>query len=140
MVKLAIVTPSPIDIHVGARVRTRRNVLSMSQMELAKALGLTFQQIQKYERGTNRISASKLFQTAVALHVPVSYFFEGLVTGNPGDDLGEWPEESEADILPLTSEGMEMARTFSRIPNSAARRKLFQLAKLLAGKDDPEPG
>src|SRR5471030_2652213 len=71
--------PNPIDLHVGARIRLRRRMQGVSQEKLADALGLTFQQVQKYERGTNRVSASKLYEIATALRSPISYFFDGLV-------------------------------------------------------------
>src|SRR5271154_1993055 len=70
--------PNPVDLHVGARIRLRRRMQGVSQERLAEALGLTFQQVQKYERGANRVSASKLYEIARALHVPVGWFFEGL--------------------------------------------------------------
>src|SRR6188768_2616137 len=83
--------PNPVDLHVGGRVRMRRTLLGVSQEQLADSLGLTFQQVQKYERGANRVSASKLYESARALQAPVSFFFEGLadpLDGGDGDDAG----------------------------------------------------
>src|SRR5713226_5149805 len=77
--------PNPVDLHVGARIRLRRRMQGVSQEKLADALGLTFQQVQKYERGANRVSASKLYEIAAALHAPVSYFFDGLADPSSAD-------------------------------------------------------
>src|SRR5579875_3340915 len=92
--------PDPIDVEVGARIRVRRKFLSLSQQTLAEALGLTFQQVQKYERGANRVSASKLYEIARALQTPVSYFFEGLVeTGSQEADEARGAELSIREFL-----------------------------------------
>src|SRR3954468_2212863 len=102
--------PNPVDLHVGARIRMRRKILGVSQERLADDLGLTFQQVQKYERGANRVSASKLYEIARSLKTSIAYFFEGLADpANPGegDDGGE---QSVHDFL-MTSEGLEMAAT-----------------------------
>src|ERR1700760_119105 len=103
--------PNPIDKHVGSRVRMRRMMLSMSQEKLGDALGLTFQQVQKYEKGTNRIGASRLQQISQILQVPVSFFFEGAPTvsapGNPRQDgMGEAPSPAYVSDFLATSDGL----------------------------------
>ena len=127
-------TPNPVDIHVGNRVRLRRKVLGLSQSDLGEALGLTFQQVQKYERGSNRISASKLFQAAQALKVPASYFFEGYgVTGEEG--FQESPSEQTVNAFLLTNEGLELAQTFPLIRSAKHRRKILDLVRALADEE-----
>ena len=119
-----------IDTHVGARVRARRKALGLSQSELGTALGLTFQQVQKYERGTNRISASKLYETALALKVPVVHFFDGYDDGLV--DFNESSSEQSVKDFLSTSEGVELAEAFPRIKNAKYRRKVADLIKGLA--------
>src|SRR5665213_3309630 len=93
-------SPNPVDLHVGGRIRMRRKVLGVSQEKLAEALGLTFQQVQKYERGSNRVSASKLYEIARFLNSPVSYFFEGLADPSSADaGAGDGPEQVMHDFL-----------------------------------------
>jgi transcriptional regulator with XRE-family HTH domain len=130
-------TPSAVDVHVGARVRLRRTLLGLSQEKLGNAIGLTFQQIQKYERGANRIGASRLFEMARVLDVPIQYFFEDIqsepvVEGYqplaPGEPKAEAPEP---DPMPKR-ETLELVRAYYRIPDAQLRRKLFDLAKALA--------
>jgi transcriptional regulator with XRE-family HTH domain len=112
--------PDPVDIHVGARVRLRRTLLGLSQEKLGAALGLTFQQVQKYERGANRIGASRLWQISRALDVPVSFFF---------DDQGAAAAAStEAPGILLSREMLEMARAYAALPPEI-RRRLFTLTK-----------
>jgi len=115
--------PHPIDIHVGHRLRLRRTMLGMSQERLAAGLGLTFQQVQKYERGLNRIVASRLYRMGQVLDVPVSYFFEGLPETT--DDNGD-------ATLAVRRETLEMVRAFHRIGDALARRRLFELTKRIA--------
>ena len=130
-------TPSVVDVHVGARVRLRRTLLGMSQEKLGNAIGLTFQQIQKYERGANRIGASRLFDMARALDVPIQYFFEEIqvepiVEGYKPISGGEPAVPSvEQDPMPKR-ETLELVRAYYRIPDPLLRRKLFELAKALA--------
>ncbi len=127
--------PHPIDVHVGARIRLRRKFLKISQEKLADALGLTFQQVQKYERGSNRVSASKLYQVARFLGTPVSYFFEGLtdtVDEAAADDRGH--EQFVHDFL-MTSEGIELASLFPRIRSARLRRRVLDLVRELAEED-----
>src|SRR5665213_3079013 len=108
--------PNPVDLHVGARVRMRRKVLGVSQERLADALGLTFQQVQKYERGANRVSASKLSEIARFLQAPISYFFEGLAdpTTATSGVAEDGPEAVVHEFL-MTPEGLELASTFPKI-------------------------
>jgi transcriptional regulator with XRE-family HTH domain len=114
---------------VGLRIRMRRKEMSFSQEKLAEALGLTFQQVQKYERGANRVSASKLWEVAQALKTSVSYFYEGLAE-NPGDPHLGLATPSAQDFL-LTSEGLELAATFPRIARPRVRRKILELVRAM---------
>ena len=128
-VELSIRRPSSVDVHVGGRVRVRRRLIHMTQETLADLIDVTFQQVQKYERGSNRISASKLFAIAEALEVPISYFFEGL------DETGERSAEgSEQNIQSFlrTSEGLELARLFPRIARGPLRRRILELVRAAA--------
>ena len=128
-VELSIRRPSSVDVHVGGRVRVRRRLIHMTQETLADLIDVTFQQVQKYERGSNRISASKLFAIAEALEVPISYFFEGL------DETGERSAEgSEQNIHSFlrTSEGLELARLFPRIARGPLRRRILELVRAAA--------
>jgi transcriptional regulator with XRE-family HTH domain len=129
--------PNPIDIHVGSRIRLRRTMLGMSQERLGESLGITFQQIQKYEKGTNRVGASRLQNISSILNVPVSFFFEDA----PGEVQGEQPGMAEAagpnyvvDFL-SSSEGLQLNRAFVRIEDPKVRRKLIELAKALAADE-----
>ncbi len=122
--------PSPVDAHVGARIRLRRKLLGLSQQQLAERLGLTFQQVQKYERGVNRVSASKLYETAQVLQAPVTHFFEGL----DGDSAAQAPPQVETTVTAflLTTEGMELAALFPRIPKGRMRHQVLELVRTLA--------
>ncbi len=124
-----------VDIHVGARIRARRRVLGMTQEQLAEALGITFQQVQKYERGTNRVSASKLFETAKALSTPMAYFFEGLAEFDRDSPVDE--HELMTARFYMTDEGVQLAADFPRIQSKKVRRRLIELVRTLAGKDEP---
>ncbi len=122
----------PIDSHVGKRVRIRRKILSISQTKLGDAIGLTFQQIQKYERGANRIGASRLFELSEVLDVPVSYFFDDLPqdTAFQSGGLGEartMPSDPLREPLSL-----ELVRAYAKIENLGTRKSLSNLAKALA--------
>jgi transcriptional regulator with XRE-family HTH domain len=129
--------PSPVDVHVGARVRLRRTLMGMSQEKLGAAVGLTFQQIQKYERGANRIGASRLFEIASVLQVPVQFFFEDMRTEPESSDYKPMSGETElpdeaAEQDPLARrETLELVRAYYRIPDAQVRRRLFELAKVL---------
>jgi transcriptional regulator with XRE-family HTH domain len=130
--------PNPIDKHVGSRVRMRRMMLNMSQEKLGDALGLTFQQVQKYEKGTNRIGASRLQQIAHILQVPVSFFFEGAphVPGTPTSGLSEAPSPAYVSDFLATSDGLSLTKAFMRIKNSKLRRRIVDLVEQIAGEDD----
>jgi transcriptional regulator with XRE-family HTH domain len=112
----------PVDTHVGKRIRHRRWMVGMTQQQLADAVGIKFQQIQKYETGMNRVSASRLWGIAESLCVPISFFFEGLTEGEDA--------ERESTIL-ADREAMELVRAYSAIPEQQ-RRKLFDLARVLS--------
>jgi transcriptional regulator with XRE-family HTH domain len=121
-------TPDPIDIHVAARLRMRRMLQGVSQEALAARIGVTFQQIQKYEKGQNRIGASRLFQLAQALSAPVDYFFEGLPT-----EQGETPPVDPAVLESLTSpEGMQLHVAFQKIRGAQTRRRIVDLLSSMA--------
>ena len=143
--------PDPVDIHVGKRLKLRRTLVGMSQDRLGELLGITFQQIQKYERGTNRVGSSRLFAIGRILDVPVAWFFEGFeleaaepATPRPGRGLAEErggfdfggapasapepPAESPVD----SRETLELVRAFNRIDDPAIRRRLYELTKALA--------
>lgn len=130
--------PDPIDIHVGSRVRLRRTLLGMSQEKLGDALGLTFQQVQKYERGANRIGSSRLFKLSQILDVPVSFFFddmpEEVEKRNRG--LAEAPAEPfEADQL-SKRETLELVRAYYRITDPKVRKRIFELVKAIGASDE----
>jgi transcriptional regulator with XRE-family HTH domain len=123
--------PNPIDRHVGLRIRMRRKELGVSQERLAESIGLTFQQVQKYERAANRVSASKLWEMARALHTSVGYFYEGL--GPPGPEAaGPAPSNGAVHDFLLTSDGLELASAFPKIAAGRLRRKLLELVRVLA--------
>ena len=130
--------PNPTDKHVGAGVRMRRMMLSMSQEKLGDALGLTFQQVQKYEKGANRIGASRLQQIAHILQVPVSFFFDGApnAPGQTHDGFSEAPSPAYiADFL-ATAEGLALVRAFTRIPDIKLRRAIVDMVELIGGRED----
>lgn len=129
-------TPNPIDVHVGGKVRLRRTMMNMSQDTLGKQLGITFQQIQKYEKGINRIGASRLQHIAQILQVPVSFFFEDAPTTNLQiDGLAEPPRESYLTNFLSSSEGLELNRAFMRINDGLVRKKVVELIRALADKN-----
>lgn len=124
--------PNPVDVHVGKRVRLRRTLLGMSQEKLGEAIGLTFQQVQKYERGTNRIGSSRLYQLSQVLDIPVSYFFDDLpsdVTGKPSTGMADSaPAAYEGDPM-VKRETLELVRAYYRITDSSVRKRVFELVK-----------
>lgn len=134
--------PNPVDIHVGSRVRLRRTLLGLSQEKLGEAVGLTFQQIQKYERGANRIGASRLFEFSRILDVPVSFFFDDMAErakvreGQEAVGLADQPQAAlEPD--PLTRrETLELVRAYYRIGDPQVRKRLFELAKSLGTSEE----
>jgi transcriptional regulator with XRE-family HTH domain len=131
--------PNPIDKHVGSRVRMRRMMLGMSQEKLGDALGLTFQQVQKYEKGTNRIGASRLQQISQILQVPVAFFFEGapIVAGEfePAPGTHEAPSPAYVSDFLATSDGLSLTKAFMRIKDAKLRRRIVDLVQQIAGED-----
>jgi transcriptional regulator with XRE-family HTH domain len=134
--------PSPIDIHVGGRVRLRRTLLGMSQEKLGEALGLTFQQVQKYERGVNRIGASRLFDLARILDVPIGFFFDDMPDALGGSmntvrraiGFAEQQDGFEDDTL-HRRETLELVRAYYRITDTSVRKRVFELIKSLTPTD-----
>ena len=116
----------PVDVHVGQRVRQRRWMLGMTQFQLAESVGIKFQQIQKYETGANRVSASRLWDISDALDVPVSFFFEGLETDKEDGTTQSVPSDIMAD-----KEALDLIRSYYAIPENQ-RRRLFELARVLS--------
>lgn len=125
----------PIDAHVGARLRLRRTLLGMSQEALGKILGLTFQQVQKYERGSNRITSGKLFRIAQALDVPVSFFYDDL-PGGMALRRSAPPSDATGDMM-MRRETLELVRAYYRIKDAGVRRQMNELVKAAAR---PVPG
>ena len=140
--------PSPIDIHVGSRIRLRRTLLGMSQERLGEALGLTFQQVQKYERGLNRVGASRLFDLSRVLDVPISFFFDdmpdNLSTAHGGPPHGRRVagfaevQEGFGDEAVNRRETLELVRAYYRILDPSVRKRVFDLIKSM-GPIDPAP-
>ena len=129
--------PNPIDKHVGSRVRMRRMMLSMSQEKLGGALGLTFQQVQKYEKGTNRIGASRLQQISAILQVPVAFFFEGAPTFHPqSDGMVEAPSPTYVADFLATSDGLALTKAFMEIKEPKLRRRIVDLVEEIAGREE----
>lgn len=124
--------PNPIDIHVGGRVRLRRMMLGMSQEKLGEQLGITFQQIQKYEKGTNRVGASRLQNIATVLSVPVGFFFDG-APGNSANSAADAKSGSYVVDFLSSSEGLKLNRSFVRIADSKVRKRIVDLVRSLAG-------
>ena len=125
-------SPDPIDKHVGSRVRMRRLMLRMSQTTLADAIGLTFQQVQKYEKGTNRMGASRLQHIAKVLQVPVPFFFEG-APHSPGQPEGDAPSPTYVSEFLATSDGLGLTKAFMQIKNAKLRRRIVDLVEQIAG-------
>lgn len=129
--------PSPIDVHVGSRIRLRRTLLGMSQERLGEALGLTFQQVQKYERGVNRVGASRLFDLSRVLDVPISFFFDDMPDslsanfgGLPSRRLGgSETQDSLGDDTLTRRETLELVRAYYRITDPSVRKRVFDLIK-----------
>jgi transcriptional regulator with XRE-family HTH domain len=131
--------PNPVDKYVGSRVRMRRIMLGMSQEKLGEALGLTFQQVQKYEKGTNRVGASRIQQISEILQVPVSFLFEGGPSGNASaDNFSEGTSPSYVSDFLATSEGLALTRAFTRITDSKLRRSIVELVEQIAAREEPD--
>jgi transcriptional regulator with XRE-family HTH domain len=129
--------PNPIDRHVGSRVRMRRMLIGMSQEKLGEALGLTFQQVQKYEKGTNRIGASRLHRIASVLGVPVEFFYEGAPHGNvAGTGFAEPSSTTYVSDFLSTGEGVQLVKAFLAIKDPKIRRKVVELLAVLASDED----
>ena len=130
-------TPNPIDKHVGARLRMRRLMVGMSQGRLGEALDVTFQQIQKYEKGANRIGASRLQQLARVLEVPPAFFFEGAPSFAPGKQAFAEPAAGAyvVDFL-STSEGLQLNRTFVQIRDPKVRKRILDLVAALSAVNE----
>jgi transcriptional regulator with XRE-family HTH domain len=131
--------PHHIDVHVGSRVRLRRMFIGMSQERLGEKMNLTFQQIQKYEKGTNRIGASRLFQLAEVLKVPVGFFFEGLESaGQRPGELGFAEPASESYVMGFldSREGVELNRAFVRIKDPKIRKSIVDMVRAMADTED----
>ena len=133
--------PNPIDKHVGARVRMRRIMLSMSQERLADTLGVTFQQVQKYEKGTNRIGASRLQDISKSLQVPPAFFFDGAPTGNVPSGPGFADDGATAYVTDFlsTAEGLQLNKAFARIRDAKVRRRVLELVLSLAPEEEEMP-
>jgi transcriptional regulator with XRE-family HTH domain len=130
--------PNPIDVHVGSRIRLRRTLLGISQERLAEAIGLTFQQVQKYEKGANRVSSSRLYDLARILDVPLPYFFEEMSAGVSAQTPSALMKtkqrpanEQEADPL-ARRETLEFVRAYYKIEDPAVRKRVFELTKAVA--------
>ena len=137
LVPMAKKSPNPTDRYVGSRVRMRRMMLGMSQEKLGDALGLTFQQVQKYEKGTNRIGASRLQHIAHIFQVPVSFFFEGAPSvpgfhAPPG--MAESPSPAYVSEFLATSDGLSLTKAFMRIKDAKLRRRIVDLVEEICGK------
>jgi transcriptional regulator with XRE-family HTH domain len=133
--------PNPVDIHVGGRVRFRRMLLGMSQEKLGERLGLTFQQVQKYEKGVNRIGASRLFDLSQVLQVPIQFFYEeapgALAQASADHGRGFADRNGESTIVEFlnTRDGLELNKAFVRIQDVKVRRSIVDLVRSLAGED-----
>ena len=131
--------PNPVDKYVGSRVRMRRIMLGMSQEKLGEALGLTFQQVQKYEKGTNRVGASRIQQISEILQVPVSFLFEGGPSGAGGSaDFSEGTSPAYVSDFLATSEGLALTRAFTRITEAKLRRSIVELVEQIAAREGPD--
>ncbi|SEH30966.1 Transcriptional regulator, contains XRE-family HTH domain [Rhizobium sp. NFR12] len=131
--------PHPVDIHVGRRVRMRRNEVGMSQTNLADGLGITFQQVQKYERGTNRISTSKLYEIAIALETPITYFFEDLALSDKmaGESMASLERQQS---YRSSKEGYDVIDAMSKLPRSMRSKIVSLLLVLQPGQDGDDSG
>ncbi|MEZ5783045.1 MAG: helix-turn-helix transcriptional regulator [Rhizobiaceae bacterium] len=130
--------PNPIDIHVGGRIRMRRNMLGMSQEKLGESLGITFQQVQKYEKGTNRVGASRLQDIASIMNAPVAFFFEDAPGSEGASSTGRLEESPSGFAMDFTSnsEAMALNRAFVKITNAKTRKRIIELVKALAEDED----
>lgn len=129
--------PNPIDKHVGSRVRMRRMMISMSQEKLGERLGITFQQVQKYEKGTNRIGASRLQQIATILGVPVSFFFEGAPQAdNSPSGFSDGGSPAYVSDFLATSEGLALSKAFMKVTDPKVRRRIVDLVEAMVADNE----
>jgi transcriptional regulator with XRE-family HTH domain len=126
--------PNPVDRHVGSRVRLRRQLLNMSQEKLGEELGVTFQQVQKYERGANRIGAGRLWVLARVLDVPVSFFYEGVSGSIMTPGFAEGDQTPIVDDFIQSSDGVALAQAFAKIKDPKVRRRVLELVRTLAAE------
>jgi len=131
-------TPNPIDRHVGSRVRMRRMMISMSQEKLGERLGITFQQVQKYEKGTNRIGASRLHQIASILGVPVAFFYEGTPSAEEGAGFAEVGNPAFVSDFLATSEGLALSKAFMKVSDPKLRRRIVDLVEAMVAAAETE--
>lgn len=126
-------SPNPVDIHVGSRLRLRRMLVGLSQEKLGDSMGLTFQQIQKYEKGVNRIGASRLFKLSEVLDVPVQFFFEGMPSTGTAAKPGMAERDTDAFLYEFlnTRDGLELNRAFIKVGDSNVRRSVIDLVRTL---------
>jgi transcriptional regulator with XRE-family HTH domain len=126
--------PHPIDVHVGSRIKLRRMILGLSQESLGKALGLTFQQIQKYEKGVNRIGASRIFEMSQLLEVPVQFFYDDLGDGGWGGASGFAEPDQRDGVMDLfnSAEGVQLCRYFAAIKDGEVKKRVLDLVKSIA--------
>jgi transcriptional regulator with XRE-family HTH domain len=132
--------PNPVDVHVGARMRLRRTLLGLTQEGVADRLGLTFQQVQKYERGTNRISSSRLFDLCRIFDVPIAYFFDEMgndvAKQSPATLQGKAPSKVEMDVDPAARrETLELVRAYYGIPDQQIRQRLTNMIRSIAASE-----
>ena len=132
--------PNPIDVHVGSRIRLRRTLLGMSQEKLAEAIGLTFQQVQKYEKGATRVASSRLYGLSQALDVPVGFFFEDMpasvAVGPRAQARGKGAARSTSELNPIAKrETLKLVRAYYKITSPHVRKRLFEMIKALAAED-----
>jgi len=128
--------PNPVDIHVGSRIRLRRQLLRMSQEKLGDELGVTFQQVQKYERGANRVGASRLYRLSRVLEVPVQFFFEGLHEETQLTGMADNDQTPIVYDFIQSSDGVSLAESFSRIKDPKVRRRVLELVRTLASEEE----
>ncbi len=126
--------PHPVDIHVGSRIKLRRMIMGLSQEALGKALGLTFQQIQKYEKGVNRIGASRVYEMSQLLEVPIQFFYDDLEGSGIGGARGFAESGSGDDVMDLvnSAEGVQLCRYFAAIRDPEVKKKVLELVKSIA--------
>jgi transcriptional regulator with XRE-family HTH domain len=131
--------PNPVDRYVGSRVRMRRIMLGMSQEKLGEALGLTFQQVQKYEKGTNRVGASRIQQISEILQIPISFLFEGGPTGAASvEGFSEGASPAYISDFLASAEGLALTRAFTRISDPKLRRSIVDLVEQIAAREGPD--